>query len=139
MKPETILPASNNERLVVKPDINIEKNNKQNLEKVAEYSAEKFEQVAENSAIAVDVSKTTILPTPVSEPSNVDNNTTEASLSSAPLVANDDDLIEKEWVDRAKKIVSDTQNDPHRRENEVSKLQIDYIKKRFGRDLGDAA
>ena len=48
MKPETILPASNNERLVVKPDINIEKNNKQNLEKVAEYSAEKFEQVAEN-------------------------------------------------------------------------------------------
>lgn len=139
MKPETILPASNNERLVVKPDINIEKNNKQNLEKVAEYSAEKFEQVAENSAIAADVSKTTILPTPVSEPSNVDNNTTEASLSSVPLVANDDDLIEKEWVDRAKKIVSDTQNDPHRRENEVSKLQIDYIKKRFGRDLGDAA
>ena len=139
MKPETILPASNNERLVVKPDVNIEKNNKQNLEKSAEYSAEKFEQVAENSAVSTDVSKTTILPTPVSEPSSVDDNTTSLLLSNAPLVAGDDDLIEKEWVDRAKKIVSDTHNDPHRRENEVSKLQIDYIKKRFGRDLSNAA
>ena len=37
-----------------------------------------------------------------------------------PTIANDDDLIEKEWVDKAKKIIRDTQNDPHKREEEVN-------------------
>ena len=53
-----------------------------------------------------------------------------------PTIANDDDLIEKEWVDKAKKIIVETQNDPYRREKEVNKLQIDYLKKRYGKDLG---
>lgn len=53
-----------------------------------------------------------------------------------PTIANDDDLIEKEWVDKAKKIIADTQNDPYRREQEVNKLQIDYLRKRYGKELG---
>lgn len=53
-----------------------------------------------------------------------------------PLAANDDDLIEKEWVDKAKKIIIDTKDDPYRREQEVSRLQIDYLRKRYGRELG---
>lgn len=53
-----------------------------------------------------------------------------------PTVANDDDLIEKEWVDKAKKIIADTQNDPYMREQEVNKLQIDYLRKRYGKELG---
>lgn len=52
-----------------------------------------------------------------------------------PLVANDDDLIEKEWVDKAKKIVQQTRSDPYTQEKEVSKLQADYIKKRYGKDV----
>ncbi len=59
-----------------------------------------------------------------------------ASATDAPLVANDDDLIEKEWVDKAKKIITETRDDPHRREREVGKLQVDYLKKRYGKDLG---
>ena len=55
--------------------------------------------------------------------------------SSTPLTANDDDLIEKEWVDRAKKIVAETKDDPYRREAAVSQLQKDYQKKRYGREL----
>lgn len=53
-----------------------------------------------------------------------------------PTIASDDDLIEKEWVDKAKKIIADTQNDPYRREQEVSKLQVDYLRKRYGKELG---
>lgn len=53
-----------------------------------------------------------------------------------PLVANDDDLIEQEWVKKAKEIIADTKDDPYRRELEVGKLQADYLKKRYGKELG---
>jgi hypothetical protein len=56
--------------------------------------------------------------------------------TAGPTIANDDDLIEKEWVDKAKKIIRDTQNDPHKREEEVTKLQIDYLRKRYNKELG---
>ena len=55
-----------------------------------------------------------------------------------PIAANDDDLIEKEWVDKAKKIITETRNDPYRREQEVTKLQADYLFKRYGKELGVA-
>jgi hypothetical protein len=55
-----------------------------------------------------------------------------------PLVASDDDLIEKEWVDKAKKIIMQTKDDPYRREQEVSRLQADYLRKRYGRELGSS-
>lgn len=53
-----------------------------------------------------------------------------------PTIAADDDLIEKEWVDKAKKIITETRDDPYRREQEVSRLQADYLKKRYGKELG---
>lgn len=56
---------------------------------------------------------------------------------SVPLVAADEDLIEKEWVDKAKKIISETKDDPYAREQEVKKLQIEYVRKRYGRVIGD--
>ena len=60
---------------------------------------------------------------------------TAQPLAGVPLVAADDDLIEKEWVDKAKKIVHETRSDPYAQEHEVSKLQADYIKKRYGKDV----
>ncbi len=53
-----------------------------------------------------------------------------------PTIAADDDLIEKEWVDKAKKIIAETKDDPFRREQEVSRLQADYLRKRYGKELG---
>lgn len=61
-----------------------------------------------------------------------------ASDDDTPSVAGDDDLIEKEWVDKAKKIIADTRDDPYRREREISKLQIEYIRRRYGREIGDS-
>lgn len=68
-------------------------------------------------------------PAPIDEPQ-------QPAATDMPLVANDDDLIEKEWVDKAKKIVIATKDDPYRREAEVGKLQVDYLRKRYGRELG---
>lgn len=60
---------------------------------------------------------------------------TVQSQAGNPLVAGDDDLIEKEWVDKAKKIIQQTKSDPYAQEKEVSRLQADYIKKRYGKDV----
>lgn len=77
-----------------------------------------------------------VLPAPVTI-SPISNNGT-ISDDTTPIVANDDDLIEKEWVDKAKQIIAATKDDPYRREQEVSKLQIEYIRRRYGREIGDA-
>ena len=75
------------------------------------------------------------LPTPVvAAPAPVAQSSDDSLL---PDVASDDDLIEKEWVDKAKKILAETRDDPYRREREVSKLQIEYIRRRYGREIGD--
>ena len=73
------------------------------------------------------------LPLPVA-----DDPVTPPATDDAPLVAGDEDLIEKEWVDRAKQIIERTKDDPYRREQEVNKLQADYLRKRYGRELGDS-
>jgi Txe/YoeB family toxin of Txe-Axe toxin-antitoxin module len=54
-----------------------------------------------------------------------------------PDVADDSDKIEKEWVDKAKEIVSETRDDPWLREEKVIGLKADYLHKRFGRKIGD--
>lgn len=53
----------------------------------------------------------------------------------SPLIADDVDVIEKEWVDKAKKIIELTADDPYTQENEIEKLQIDYLYKRFGKKI----
>ncbi len=66
-----------------------------------------------------------------------DNNTALNS-SGVPIIASDDDLIEKEWVDQAKKIIASTKDNPYMREKEISKLQIEYIRRRYGREIGES-
>lgn len=53
-------------------------------------------------------------------------------------MAGDDDLIEKEWVAKTKKVLAETKDDPYRREQEVGRIQYDYILKRYGRELGSS-
>lgn len=79
-----------------------------------------------------------VLPPPITlpqVPTSVDDSS-HSDDTNVPLVANDDDLIEKEWVDKAKKIISETKDDPYRREAEVGKLQVEYLRKRYGKELG---
>lgn len=55
--------------------------------------------------------------------------------TSAPSVADDIDLIEKEWVDKAKAIVLQTRNDPHNQNKEMNRFKADYMKKRYNKDI----
>jgi hypothetical protein len=52
-----------------------------------------------------------------------------------PATAADEDLIEKEWVEKAKKVVAETKHDPYLQGQEVSKLQADYLRKRYGKTV----
>ena len=90
------------------------------------------ERVADPAASAQPVPIT--LPTPVA-PTQDDQ---KAATDDLPAVAADEDLIEKDWVDKAKKIIAETRDDPYRREREVGRLQADYLKKRYGKELGAA-
>ncbi len=77
-----------------------------------------------------------LLPSAITAPAaTVQTPTVAQPQQGTPLVAKDDDLIEQEWVQRAKKIVEDTKNDPYLQEREVSRLQADYLQKRYGKEL----
>ena len=53
-----------------------------------------------------------------------------------PLVAADEDLIEREWVDKVKKIIALTKDNPYERNRVIAQLQADYLKKRYNKTLG---
>lgn len=103
-------------------------------EKLASERVEPNGERSEIGAISGDVNLTTTLPYPVKNDN--DDDATTVALSDAPMIAADDDLIEKEWVDKAKAIVIETKDNPHQREDAVSQLQIDYLKKRYGKEFG---
>lgn len=67
-------------------------------------------------------------------PQNHSGSTTSKSTHS-PQIAEDIDLIEKEWVDKAKHIVAITKDNPNEQSVEISKLKSDYMKQRFNKDL----
>ncbi|HET8689999.1 MAG TPA: hypothetical protein VFL81_01010 [Candidatus Saccharimonadales bacterium] len=73
---------------------------------------------------------------PIQQPVKSDDDLTVPAADGNPLAANDDDLIEKEWVDKAKQIISETKNDPYAQEKAVNRLQADYLQKRYGRTVG---
>lgn len=52
-----------------------------------------------------------------------------------PDVANDIDLIEKAWVHKAKAIVESTQGDPYLQNKQINRMKVEYIKKRYNKDI----
>lgn len=52
-----------------------------------------------------------------------------------PMIAEDVDVIEMEWVDKAKKIIKQTRDDPFAQEQAMEQLQIDYLRKRYGKEI----
>jgi len=134
MKPEISLQNNSVEQLSVNPKLNVEgSSNLASVEKSVEKTIGSSDKKGEINAIMADVGA---LQVPAIGSSVIAGSTT--IIAGTPLVAEDDDLIEKEWVDRAKKIVAETQNNPYQRGEDVNKLQVDYLKKRFGRELGVA-
>jgi hypothetical protein len=52
-----------------------------------------------------------------------------------PEIAEDVDLIEKEWVKKAKDIVHATLGDPYTQNKQITKMKLEYIKKRYDREI----
>ncbi len=63
------------------------------------------------------------------------NNVTTASGVVLPQIADDNDLIEKEWVEKAKQIVDKTKDDPYQQNRELGNMRADYLKKRYNKDI----
>lgn len=52
-----------------------------------------------------------------------------------PPVVDDGDLIEKEWVNKAKQIVDQNRNDPYKQSEELTVFRADYMKKRYNKNI----
>lgn len=104
-----------------------------------ERGQQRYEQAGEagagvSDAASLAVSSQPVIPVaPVAPPPPPP---VQATPSNTPLVAADEDLIEKEWVDKAKEIIEQTKDDPHARTQKVNELQRDYLQKRYGKVVG---
>jgi hypothetical protein len=67
-------------------------------------------------------------------PQTIDPPATPTTISSPPI-ADDIDVMEKAWVQKAKAIVGETRDDPHKQSNELSGVKRDYVFKRFNKEL----
>lgn len=141
MEPESQVPKYGPEQSLVQPGQTYE-HGPQLLtpEHAVEAGDRRIELSSEAAALAADstvVSVTgPILPAPIAQATTSTDDANDPS--TFPVAAADDDLIEREWVDKAKKIISETRDDPYGREKAVNQLQKDYLKKRYGKELGEA-
>jgi len=69
---------------------------------------------------------------PVAQPTSSASMT---SLDDVPVIAADEDLIEKQWIDSAKRIIKETSDDPYKQGEAISRLQADYLQKRYGKSI----
>jgi len=108
------------------------------LESGIEKGPERHEQNAEAGARAADAAAfaAPIAVPPVPPPVVPQDDLAQNAAITSPLIAADEDLIEKEWVDKAKEIILHTKDDPHARTQKVNELQRDYLQKRYGRTVG---
>ncbi len=90
-----------------------------------------------HQSVAADPATIALPALPVPVPSVVSEDISVQPQSTAPAVAADDDLIEKEWVDKVKEVISKTKDNPHEREHSIKQLQIEYVKKRYGKVIGE--
>jgi hypothetical protein len=72
-------------------------------------------------------------PDPLATASPPDASATTTTV--VPATADDADLIEKEWVTKAKNIVEKTQEDPYQQSKELTIFKADYMKKRYNKTI----
>lgn len=105
-------------------------------------SAETQKGIETKSATGDAVSQGPSTPMPMVDPSQF---TVAAPITvattddqAAQANADDEDVIEKEWVSRAKAIVNSTKDNPRVQSKELGKFKAEYIKKRFNKDIKTA-
>jgi hypothetical protein len=82
--------------------------------------------------VAMPATSIATLPSPL-----VPEDDTATATGHTPVAANDEDLIEKEWVEAIKKVLQTTRDDPYKREQAIKSVQMDYILKRYAKKIGE--
>jgi hypothetical protein len=72
---------------------------------------------------------------PIEPNSSAVNGVPDTTNIVVPQTADDSDLIEKEWVDKAKKIVQSNLENPYEQSRELTNLKAEYMKKRYNKDI----
>jgi hypothetical protein len=109
--------------------------NQQPAEK-APTSAEKAGAQPPSVSAAASAAQAVPPPLPVSMPAVPAAQTGDATTTATNLQVTDDgDLIEKEWVNKAKQIVERTRDDPYKQSEELTYFKADYMKKRYGKTI----
>lgn len=75
------------------------------------------------------------LPVPAASPGVAQPAGSAANQGNPAQASDDADLIEKEWVTKAKQIVERTRNDPYKQSEELTVFKADYMKKRYNRTI----
>lgn len=98
-------------------------------------SAEQAPSPAEKKTAAAGPAPAVPMP-PMTDPGGATQSdvSSTSQQATAPLL-DDTDLIEKEWVDKAKQIVERTRDDPHRQSEELTEVKADYMKKRYNKTI----
>ena len=132
--------AENSGELRSRPQFEVPEPSEEGLERQQERALEKG-QPEEATPGKQSPKSTSSASSPVSIPIQTPVPTPVTDDSARPASSTDNtgapnrDLIEKQWVERAKSIVAQTQDDPYKQKNEMSKVKADYIKKRFNKTI----
>lgn len=62
-------------------------------------------------------------------------NDAATAVPSVAVPPTDDDLIEKEWVNKAKAIVERTRDDPYKQSQELTMVKADYMQKHYNKTI----
>lgn len=68
---------------------------------------------------------------PSQQPPPTQTASTSGPSVSAPQIADDVDLIEKEWVSKIQEIIQKTHGDPFERARQIAFLKSEYLQKRY--------
>lgn len=98
-----------------------------------ERSGERISQAA--SAVAQAAADPVVIPIQPISQSNDPIQQSSNGQSTNPVIADDADVIEKEWVEKAKSIVAKTKDNPHEQSVELTNFRHDYMKKRYGKEI----
>ena len=121
-KGESQASVSNTEYHLPRPEIDGRHDSKERVSQANSAVAQANDNAAQ---LIVDSTQPIVLPVSIQDDISASN----------PTVANDGDVIEKEWVNGARQIVKETRHDPQVQANKITRFKHDYIKKRFGKEI----
>ena len=133
MNPQEILPSLEKKNMPTAGEVSSPVNENETARAIEQKSQAAKDGSHVMSAAAVDDAQKQLQGLPQSNSTSSSDDDNQAI--DVPDVAEDIDLIEKEWVKKAKEIVNATYGDPYTQNNQISKMKVEYIKKRYNREI----